>query len=84
LNTITAQPLGITLIAKRATRHGFPRFGANRNIGKTNKYADKHHQEFDLAHLFASGAVLWQTQTKQEAFHALKNGYLSVDVISSI
>jgi hypothetical protein len=57
LDAIAAQPLGITLVANRAARHGFLRFGADRNIRKTNKYADKHQKEFDLRHCFASAIV---------------------------
>jgi hypothetical protein len=61
LDAIAAQPLGITLVANRAARHGFLRFGADRNIGKTNKYADKHQEEFDLRHCFASAIISGNT-----------------------
>jgi len=52
-----AQPLGIVATANAAARHGLFRFRTNRNVGKTNKYADKHHEEFDLAHVFASAVI---------------------------
>lgn len=44
-------------VANAAVWNDFLRFGADRNIGKSNKYADKHYQEFDLAHVFDSAVV---------------------------